>query len=95
MQKEFHDQSHGDDHGSFQTWRKRNDNGFLINCKAKLSWMLHRVGCWQHLGDTQWKADSGASLTRHKKICSTSRSELVRIAKQSGAVLDTCAHCKP
>jgi hypothetical protein len=82
-------------HEQVQAWRREHPDGFLINRKSASSGMVHRVEC-PHLGDSQWKAESGQDLARQQKICSLNFRELIVWAKENGlSKLAKCADCRP
>lgn len=94
---EFHGKTDIAAHDFFQKWRRENwDNGYFINCKSSSHLILHRVLC-QHSGDGEWSsADTGHSLTKFKKVCSTNVGELRHWAEQaSQANLEFCKDCQP
>ncbi len=96
MVSEFCDDDDADAHNMFQHWRADNPAGFFINCRASDGWMLHRVRCPQHLGDTDWEAGEKGGLTRIRKACSTDRRHLTEWARQRGhATLKECSNCNP
>lgn len=94
---EFHDRTDIAAHDLFQKWRRENwDNGYFINYKSNSRLILHRVLC-QHPGDGEWSsADTGNSLTRFRKACSTNVRDLRQWAEQTSNVnLEFCKDCKP
>ena len=95
MVREFLDGEQPHAHDFFQRWRADHPVSFFVNCRASGGWMLHRVGCF-HPGDTDWTSGKSGSLTRVRKVCSTSRRELIEWARQNApAALKKCNDCKP
>jgi len=82
-------------HNEFQEWRRHHPDGFYLNLSAKKGWMLHRaVGC-HHPGNTSWTCEeSGASLTRHRKVCSPQQDELMAWAHKKQLNVARCVHCR-
>ena len=94
MPKVFWDKQDNDAHDHFQNWRRANDGiGLFINVKSMKRGMLHKVLC-PHPGDTTFSNES-QSLTRKRKVCSTSREELERWAAEKSLTLTSCGDCKP
>ncbi len=94
---EFQDTQDTFDHEKFQAWRRQNDDGFFVNVKSPTNLMLHRVTC-NHHGDSTWERETGwGSLTRSRKLCSDSVSELQQLVaeKYAASKLKECADCKP
>ena len=94
MIKEFADDSQQDAHRQFQRWRRAHPTGFFINRESGTTYLLHTALC-PHPGGTEWGADSGHSLTRKRKICSTTIAELDAWALSRGFSLRHCKDCAP
>ena len=89
----FKNRGRTDAHNKFQSWRRENPDGFLLNVEPTKKFKLHHVDCW-HLGDNVWEpADFDASLTKTPKACSVNRDELLEWAAAQGATVSECAHC--
>ncbi len=83
-----------DGHRKFQSWRKRDPDGFFINRKAQTAGLAHR-DC-VHSGNTEWRAtDSGHDLMRQEKICSANLQELTIWASQNQFDLRICHDWRP
>jgi hypothetical protein len=90
----FWDKIDKDAHDKFQNWRRGNDGiGLFINVKTAKRGMLHKVLC-AHPGNTDF-SDESQSLTRKRKVCSTSRKELERWAEENSLMLTACSDCRP
>lgn len=94
MIQEFSNDTQQDAHRQFQQWRRAHPTGFFINRKSRTTYLLHTALC-RHPGDTEWGADIGASLTRNRKICSTSITDLEAWALSRGLSLRHCQDCAP
>ena len=91
----FHDKEDDDAHIKFHRWRHRRD-GWYLNPKSSRVLKLHSAKC-SHLSnqyrDHGMTKHNGASMTKTKKICSTSRQELEGLALNEGAKLEHCPDC--
>jgi hypothetical protein len=90
MIKDFHDKKGFDEHERFQQWRRKNPSGFFINIKSPNNLMIHSVPC-SHSGNTEWEAGEWGTLTKNRKICSTSAEELQIWATEHN--LKKCRDC--
>jgi len=94
MIQEFSDVTQKDAHRQFQRWRRAHPTGYFINRKSGTTYLLHTALC-PHPGGTEWGVDTGASLTRKRKICSNSIAELYTWASSCGLSLRPCQNCAP
>jgi hypothetical protein len=90
----FQDETDAEAHSKFQTFRREHPTGFVLNLKSASNGMLHFSLC-DHMGDTEWLKEDGASLTSKNKVCSETKDELVAYAQQHGINIHECQHCKP
>src|SRR6516225_6811275 len=83
-------------HASFQAWRARNPNGYVLNVHSAKEVMLHKVLC-THFGDVHWSSsDEQKSLTEHPKVVSLDPDELVDYASRTyPGSLRPCGSCRP
>jgi hypothetical protein len=97
MTEQFEDSPEQLVHAEFQSWRRANPDGYFLNCKSHLEGMLHRTLCL-HPGDTEWQCtdDGFHSLTKKKKVCSVSITELECWAVDHGIThIKRCSDCAP
>ena len=97
MIEEFHDENGQRLHAAFQKWRQTNLNGFFLTFKARNRALLHSSQC-HHPGDIKWDGyepgkNLQISLTRHRKVCFGSQSELLSWAEINGVTFKPCSHC--
>jgi hypothetical protein len=92
MIKEFPDKNGPDEHERFQRWRRENPSGFFINYKSPNNLMIHSVPC-SHSGDTEWEVGEWGTLTKKRKICSTSEEKLQQWAAEHNLALKKCRDC--
>ena len=84
----FHDSLSGTADRDFDRWRYAHLNdGFFLNPQEKGQMMLHRVNC-PHLEFGQ-----KVSLTRNRKVCATSVSDLRKWASENRIRIKTCGDC--
>jgi hypothetical protein len=85
----FYDAYDPDAHGKFLTWRERHLSGYVISRRSPSDAMIHQADC----GHFEF-GDESVSLTRTMKVCSASRRELDRWARENmGTPLRTCRSC--
>jgi hypothetical protein len=95
MITEFHDQINSKAHRSIQAWRDEHAKGFFFNCKTETDWMMHTSSCPHH-GKIDLSGKSRDSLTKKKKICSTSWKELQAHARKNSVKgSKQCHDCHP
>ena len=86
----FHDKDDPEAQAKFERWRQTTSHGYFINYRSRSNLMIHRVGC-PH--DTPWHQKWG-SLTRTKKMCSSSEDALAEWARANAhAPLKRCSDC--
>jgi hypothetical protein len=93
----FSDKLQRNAHDLFQSWRRRNRYGVLINQKGKTSGLIHTASCDNHLGSPSWrqtKTDND-SLGTKPKICARTVGELRLWAKKHRVRVNYCRHCRP
>lgn len=76
-------------HQAFKEWQRRNGLGYVMNFPDGAVPIFHKSGC-SHIRDF---SDPKVSLTRHRKICSTDRAELVAFVGKPSVNFDLCADC--
>jgi hypothetical protein len=85
----FYDAYDAHAHDKFIRWIERNQRGYVISRRSPSDAMIHQAYCghFKH-------GDTSASLTRTMKVCSTSRRELDRWARENlDTALRTCRSC--
>jgi hypothetical protein len=85
----FYDDYDADAHDKFVRWIERNQSRYVVSRKSSNEAMIHHAYCghFKH-------GDKSASLTRTMKICSSSRRELDRWARENtGTALKPCRSC--
>jgi hypothetical protein len=85
----FFDAYDANAHDKFIRWIERNQKGYVISRRSPSDAMIHQAYCghFKH-------GDKSASLTRTMKVCSSSRRELDRWARENmGAALRPCRSC--
>jgi len=92
---EFYDKDDDKAHLKFQQWRQQNyQDGYFLNYRGPSNTILHRVLCPQHLRDPWDLSEEWGKLTRHRKVCSTDRKELMQWARKKGVEnLRQCQDC--
>ncbi len=87
-------------HKQFQGWRQQHPNGYYLTFSTKAKATLHGATACMHPGNVYWmpqdmKESRGAatSLTKKRKVCAESESELLNFAKERGVEIARCAHC--
>jgi hypothetical protein len=74
----------------FQWLAKNSADGYFLNVLSRTKLMLHRARC-RHIGQ-----ELGHTYTKHRqKVCSLSRPDLERAAKQEGIEPTLCRTCLP
>ncbi len=94
MTTTFHDKLDVIEHSLFQFWRRQNVNGFFLNLQTKTHGMIHSPMC-HHLEGTEKECgtDGKNSLTKKKKVCSTSHHRLVLWAEDNDIQIEHCSDC--
>jgi hypothetical protein len=91
-------------HEAFQAWRRANPDGFNLSQgragEFTAHWAMDRRdhgagrGCMHQGGSDNRYADDGVTcLTRAKKVCSSSLSELLAWAETHAFRVRLCKHC--
>lgn len=92
----FHDRKGLRLHDMFQAWRRENPNGFFLTFGSHV--VHHATKCW-HSGDTHWNGqpqygtELQRSLTKSRKVCSTTQAELLSWADTENVTYKKCSHC--
>jgi hypothetical protein len=84
-------------HRKVQDWRRRNQQGYVLNLKSPKQAILHCTICF-HLGDTEWEEGrtNWGSMGNSTKLCSTVKEELTLWAETNlKAPLKVCRSCSP
>jgi len=87
---EFWDEGeHRKDHEGFENWQRRNRYGHALNFLADGTTVFHKSGC-MHIREY---SDPKVSLTKHRKLCSPEKAELIAVAGKPSLDFDLCETC--
>jgi hypothetical protein len=87
MTEHFENYADIDAHTRLMDWIEANPHGFVLNWG---SMVMHKSSCAKLHGPHQ-TPDEGASLTRERKSCSTTKQDLLDLAPG----ISSCGSCKP